>query len=188
MYCATHTIDLAVTVDLVRKRFGDAPILALGTSLGGMITAQYLEEKGEECHLSAAVLFSSPFYPVVNCKRLEFLTNFVLINKPVASTLKRNYSKHRHLFKDVVDHSRVMRSPGIKDFDDAFTAPVFGYDSADHYYECCRIDEKRLQGIRIPTLCVNADDDMFSEESSKIKFLHPPFSYFKSSYTDFIIT
>ena len=45
-------------------------------------------------------------------------------------------------------------------FDDAFTAPIHGFDSADHYYQSCS-SRQFLPGIDKPTLIIQSADDPF---------------------------
>lgn len=53
----------------------------------------------------------------------------------------------------------AFRQPrGMREFDDAFTAPLAGYESADAYYERCSSGQF-VPGIQRPTLIVAAEDD-----------------------------
>ena len=58
------------------------------------------------------------------------------------------------------DYPRTMSATSIADFDDAFIAPVYGFESNIDYYRqssCLYF----LDGIAVPTLIVNAGDDPF---------------------------
>jgi predicted alpha/beta-fold hydrolase len=46
----------------------------------------------------------------------------------------------------------------MREFDDAFTAPVHGFEGADDYYERCSA-ARFVDGVRIPTLLLQAEDD-----------------------------
>ena len=46
----------------------------------------------------------------------------------------------------------------LRDFDEQVTAPLHGFDSADHYYQRCS-GLGMLARIPIPTLVIHAADD-----------------------------
>ncbi len=53
---------------------------------------------------------------------------------------------------------RPMRT--FAEFDDAFTAPLHGFDSAEDYWARCSA-LRFLEGLRVPVLILNAQDDPF---------------------------
>ncbi|VDL68523.1 unnamed protein product [Nippostrongylus brasiliensis] len=69
---------------------------------------------------------------------------------------REHYENH-----EMMDFNNVLKSVTIREFDTRFTAPLFGYDSVDHYYDHAA-PNKKVKKIPIPTLCLNADDDCFS--------------------------
>ncbi len=75
------------------------------------------------------------------------------------------------LADDVYDiiqkNSEVLDSTIIydRDFDEYVTAPLHGFDSADHYYTASS-SRQYLGGITVPTLLLHASDDPFMTESA----------------------
>jgi predicted alpha/beta-fold hydrolase len=73
--------------------------------------------------------------------------------------------KKMNLKRDLMDrHDRQFPEPckmhNFRDFDDAFTAPIHGFDSAEDYYQ--RSSAKQfLRGIDKPTLIIQSQDDPF---------------------------
>ncbi len=56
--------------------------------------------------------------------------------------------------------NRALTATTFRDFDDAATAPLHGFDGAEDYYR--RSSSKQaIAGIRIPTLLLHAADDPF---------------------------
>ena len=49
----------------------------------------------------------------------------------------------------------------VRDFDDTLTKHVFHYDTVDDYYSDAG-SVKKLGGVRVPLLCINAEDDPIS--------------------------
>ena len=50
----------------------------------------------------------------------------------------------------------------MREFDERFTSPTFGYGSYEEYYSAATLHTKPLHKIRVPMLCLNAADDPFS--------------------------
>lgn len=159
-YCAADTADMAYVVDWLRRREPDAPLAAVGYSLGGNALLKWLGEEGAEIPLRAAVAVSVPFLLDAVAQRLNQgfsrLYQFHLL-----SELKRGYrAKFRHRTDGPVALAELA---GIRDFyafDDRITAPLHGYAGVYDYYAraSCR---PGLRHIRVPTLILHALDDPF---------------------------
>jgi predicted alpha/beta-fold hydrolase len=80
-------------------------------------------------------------------------------------TLKEKSRRTIARFPGLYDHEAVARSSTLRDFDNAFTAPVHGFRDTDDYWT--RASSKPwLAAIRAPTLVINALDDPFMPESA----------------------
>ena len=55
-------------------------------------------------------------------------------------------------------HTIKTTKPSVVNFDELFTAPIFGYDSQDDYYRKAACYH-RIPNIRVPTFFMNAIDD-----------------------------
>lgn len=168
-YSATCTIDLEIAIDLLAKRFPKARIILVGASMGGILVSKYLKSYGSDTPVKSSVIFSSPFNPYENMKDLEETwTNFLLLNFPIAHALRQNYKNSAKMDNEgILNHDKIVKSVSIRDFDESFTVPVFGYESVNDYYRDGKLCSKTLQSIQIPTLFVNSDDDPFSRKDSK---------------------
>ena len=58
----------------------------------------------------------------------------------------------------------VLTAKSFKDFDNAVTAPLFGYKNAEDYWAKCS-SKQFIPTITTPTLIINALDDSFLSES-----------------------
>ena len=64
------------------------------------------------------------------------------------------------------------QSTTIKEFDERFTAPMFGYPSWQDYYKDASLHDK-IHALEVPVLCLSAADDPFSPYHGKIYRLPP---------------
>ncbi|XP_039261016.2 phospholipase ABHD3-like [Styela clava] len=163
-YCATHTYDMEIAIQRFHLTFPEAKLFALGCSLGTLMLGKHLSRKGDRCGLDAALFFSCPFNAPVCAEEVEIWTNRVLINEHVAREQKRIYRRNSQVFENLVDHEKIMNARHMREFDHHFTAPLFGYTSAEEYYADCILCERKLKSVKVPLLCVGSNDDMFSPE------------------------
>jgi len=63
---------------------------------------------------------------------------------------------------ELLDYDRIMNADSIIEFDDAFIAPIYGFDSCWDYYDKTSSIHV-LSDISVPTLILNAQDDPFMD-------------------------
>ncbi|XP_018431119.1 PREDICTED: protein ABHD1-like, partial [Nanorana parkeri] len=160
-FCAANTEDLSRVVEHVRSRWPGAPLLAAGVSLGGMVLLNYLASSGSGSPLRAALVFSTPWDVFASTASLERPLNYFLFNRHLASGLRNTVLRFRDAIGKVLDVDHIIQSRSIREFDERYTAVVFGYGSCDEYYRHASPHTK-LGEVRTPVLCVNAEDDPFS--------------------------
>jgi predicted alpha/beta-fold hydrolase len=140
-------------------------IFICGFSLGGNVTLKYgcdgryrLDER-----IKAIAGISVPCDLRGSSKKIMEYKNY-LYEQAFLKTLKEKM-KLKHLqFPDKVDISQLKSVKTLWDFDEYFTAPVHGFDGAEHYYHQCN-SLQYLAGLTLPTLMVNALDDTFLSPS-----------------------
>ena len=72
---------------------------------------------------------------------------------------KRMERKERH-WPGLFDLSRLKAIKTVREFDDVFTAPHFGFEDAeDYYYKCSAM--RVVDRIAVPALVITAEDDPF---------------------------
>ncbi|MBK1691451.1 hydrolase [Ectothiorhodospira mobilis] len=158
-YFAGDTGDLQHGVEVLRGRFPDRPLGAVGVSLGGNALLQWLGESGPANPLSAAAALSVPFDLDGAARRMERgasrLYQYYLLTR-----LKRALARKAGRMDLPVDPAAARRAHTFRAFDDAVTAPLHGFSGVDDYYTRCSC-RPRLRGIRVPTLILHARNDPF---------------------------
>lgn len=169
MYHAGETGDLETVIQWVCREFSKANLHLIGFSMGGNITLKYLGDKGNRVdrQIKSAVAVSAPFslegssLELAKTKNIPFAIYFLA---KLFSKLKRKKAQYPTHFS----LRPFLSIRNLIDFDNAFTAPLHGFDNATHYYRSCS-SLPVLHKICVPTLILNAQDDSFlGKESFKV--------------------
>jgi hypothetical protein len=145
---------------------GFKQIFFVGYSMGGNLVLKMGGEYGEAFPLSLrGICAVCPALDLAGC----------------ADALERwdNYFYRRHFVRGLMDRYRrkALSMPErylqdgftsvdtVRQFDDAITAPNFGYRDAQEYYEAASAS-RVLADLRVPTLLITAKDDPFVPYSS----------------------
>jgi len=162
-YCASNTDDVSEVIDHIKKLHPDSPLMALGVSLGGIILGNYLVAKGEEARskLVAAMLVSVAWDCFKGTESLEKWGLNLMLNRHLANCLVDSVRNAKdHFDKGKYAFDSVFSSRTVKQFDQSFTAPQFGYKDVDEYYkDACLVGN--VKHIKVPVLAINAHDDPF---------------------------
>jgi len=164
-YHSGDTQDLRNTITEVRERFPTEPIYVAGYSLGGNVLLKLLGEDGTHCPIHAAVAVSVPMLLGVASVRL----NIGFSRFYQWWFLRTLRTKMRKKFANRVDPpiclESVLGARCMSAFDDSATAPLHGFESAEHYYEDSS-SRQYLRKIARPTLIIQARDDPFTTDEA----------------------
>lgn len=158
-YHSGETGDLGLVVDRVIREHPRAPLLFAGYSLGGNVLLKWLGEQGSAlpAQARAAAAVSVPFDLARGARHINKGLARLYEASFLRSLKRKTYAKLVQ-FPDLADHARVDAARSIYAFDDAVTAPVHGFASADDYYSRSSA-LGYLAAIRLPTLLLSALDD-----------------------------
>jgi predicted alpha/beta-fold hydrolase len=166
LYHSGETGDLAFVLRLLAERRPGRRLGADGVSLGGKVLLKHLGESAESARtaLGAAAAISVPFDLAAGASHLRRA-----VCRPYAAHLlrglRRKVGAKRWLLPAGVDIERALAARDFREFDDAATAPLHGFASAEDYYRRSS-SSGFLDTIRVPTLVVHAADDPFLPASS----------------------
>ncbi|HZI24680.1 MAG TPA: alpha/beta fold hydrolase [Chryseolinea sp.] len=155
---ATDDLDLVVRH---AQRNGYTEIYLIGFSLGGNLTLKYLGERNSSSEITKAVVFSTPLDLHTSCLKISKPGN-VIYSARFIKSLKNKVIQKSKLIPGL-DLKGIERIDTLISFDDRYTAPLHGFDSAlDYYNKCSSINF--IESITLPTLIVNAQNDPFLSE------------------------
>jgi len=152
---AKHVIDELAAVD------GLSAIAVAGYSLGGNLALKLAAEYGADPPRALrAVAAVSAIIEIGECVRaLERRENF-LYQWNFVRDLKARMRRKDRFWPGRFDLRRLGAIRTVREFDDVYTAPHFGFQGADDYYH--RASAMRIiERIRVPALLITAEDDPF---------------------------
>ena len=138
---------------------------AVGVSLGGNALLKFLGEH-PACApwLAAAAGVSVPLDLVAAGLHLSSDPfNRHVYSRYFLKTLKPKVIEKANRFPGTIDVFRVAQAQDLRDFDDAYTAPMHGFRDALDYWTHCA-SKPWLPHIATPTLVLNARNDPFMPE------------------------
>lgn len=158
-YHSGETGDLRQIIYHLKKR-GVTDIALLGYSLGGNVTLKYMGESETDPAIRCAITVSVPFRLDLCATTMD--AGFARIyQKTLLDRLAIKMRKKERLIKeDPRDFPDPSKMRNFWEFDKHFTAPIHGFDSAEHYYEKSS-SRQFLSGIDKPTLILHSRDDPF---------------------------
>ena len=152
---ARHVIEELSEVDGIRQ------ITIAGYSLGGNLALKLAGEYGDDPHPALrAVAAVSPILEISDCVRaLERPSNF-LYEWNFVRDLKRRIRRKVQLRPGSFDLTKLKHVRTVREFDEEYTAPHFGFLNAEDYYY--RASAMRvIDRVRVPALIITSEDDPF---------------------------
>ena len=162
-YHSGESGDAKEFIDYIHSSYPNSKLYAVGYSLGANMLLKLLGEQKEDSILSKAVAISAPM-------QLDMCADFIdngfskfyqkLLVDDLNKSLDAKYDKHP--MQKIINLQRedITKIKSFWDFDEAYTAPVHGFASAQDYYTKSSA-KQFLKDIYIPTLIIHAKDDPF---------------------------
>ena len=160
-YHSGDSTEIDWILQRLRARHPDALLFAAGVSLGGNALLKWLGETGASaCSvIDRAAAVSAPVDLMAAGAVLDRGFN-LLYTRHFLVTMKKKALAKLEQYPGLFDAARVRAAGTLRDFDDAFTAPLHGFRNTDDYWT--RASSKPGLGkIRVPTLVINARNDPF---------------------------
>ena len=184
-YHSGDSEEIAFILQTVRHALPGATWHAAGVSLGGNALLKYLGEHPEQSSwIEAAAGISVPLDLVAAGNHLsDDAFNRHIYSRYFLRSLKPKVLEKAKRFPGVIDVMRISQARDLRDFDDAYTAPMHGFRDAMDYWTQSS-SKPWLRHISVPTLVLNARNDPFLpeptlpsvEDASPQVLLHQPAS------------
>lgn len=160
-YHSGETTDTDWVLRRLISRYPGTPFFMVGFSLGGNVLLKWLGEQGERVPdaVRKAVAISVPF-DLAAAARLIDRGISRIYGKVFLKTLKRKLLIKERRFPGLVDPGNIKEICTWTEFDDQVTAPVHGFKNGLDYWTKSS-SQNFLEGIRRPTLLINALNDPF---------------------------
>jgi uncharacterized protein len=156
MYHSGLTCDTRVILERIRESRRE-PAFVVGFSLGGNVALKLAGELGETDLLQGVCAISAPIDLAACVRMMDKRSNFLYARRFVGRLRDRVRRKSK-LDPQLYSPAGLNSVRSIREFDDRFTAPLFGFGTAETYY-ATQSSARYLHAIRVPALVICAKDD-----------------------------
>ena len=155
------TADPKAVIDELVAVDGLASIAVAGYSLGGNLALKLAGEYGTAApEVLTSVAAVSPILEISECVHALERPGNIVYQWNFVKDLKRRMRRKERFWPGAFDLSKLPGVRTVRAFDDAYTAPYFGFADAEDYYH--RASAMRvIDRIAVPALIITAEDDPF---------------------------
>lgn len=176
-YHSGETNDYTTVFNWISETYPDKKIGAVGFSLGGNALLKYLGETGQKSIVETAVAVSVPYDlklgSLILTKGFHRIYEYRFLR-----TLANKLEEKRKRFPNLPGFDGST----LYEFDNQVTAPLHGFDGAEHYYQQCSA-RRFVENINIDTLLIHSKQDpLCPAEAIPLDKIN------QNPYTDYIIT
>ncbi|XP_037493784.1 LOW QUALITY PROTEIN: embryogenesis-associated protein EMB8 [Jatropha curcas] len=157
-YNAGWTEDIRSIIDHIHCQYPEAPLYAVGTSIGANILVKYLGEHGVNIPLTGAAAICSPWDLLICDRFINRRLVQKLYDRVLSVGLKAYAQLHQSVLTRLVDWNGIELSCSVRDFDRHATRVLAKFETVDAYYRrssCVNF----IGNVSLPLLCVSALDD-----------------------------
>jgi uncharacterized protein len=165
LYHAGLTSDMRAFLRGLQEAGTGLPRFLIGFSLGGNVSLKLAGELGETDLVQAVCAVSTPIDLAAGVRRIGEWGNRLYERRFLGRMRARLLATGRY------SQAELNAARTLYEIDDRITAPSFGFEGADHYY-ATQSARNYLDRIRVPTLLIQAKDDIFIPFES---YSHPAF-------------
>lgn len=161
-YHSGKTEDLDFIISYLIENYDYEKIMIVGYSLGGNLTLKYLGEYADKVpnEIIGGIAVSVPIDLASSGKQMELLKNKIYMDE-FLKTLRLKVLEKAHKFPDyILDKDKLFKAKNFRDFDELYTAPVFGFDGPEDYWTKAS-SKPYIPNIQKPAYLITSLDDPF---------------------------
>ncbi len=161
-YHSGKTEDVEFVISYLLQNYSYQKIMIVGYSLGGNLTLKYLGEYADTISdtIAGGIAVSVPIDLASSGREMSTLKNKLYMDE-FLKTLRLKVLEKAHKFPEYqLDKEKLFKAKIFKDFDELYTAPVFGFSSPEDYWEKAS-SKPFLPKIKKPALLISSLDDPF---------------------------
>lgn len=158
----TDLDDLHQVCQTIRKKYPNAPMIALGLSAGAGIVTKYLatfSDHKSDCPFIAGISLSNGYD--INEFTIELKNKRRTIDLLLLYYLKRMLLSRYEEVKYIadkrnisIDWKKIQASHSVRDFEKHLMLPLYNYDSLEEFYKANSCSQESLKKIKVPVLCM----------------------------------
>ena len=159
LYHSGRSGDVGEVIRHFTERFGLERVALVGYSMGGNMVLKLAGEWGARRPL-VAVATVCPAIDLANCADALHETPNLIYERHFLRALMQHFHHKATLFPDVYRSEGIGPVRSIREFDQKIVSPYCGFSGADDYYYRSA-SARVIDGIRVPTLILRAQNDPF---------------------------
>ncbi|KAF3677254.1 putative embryogenesis-associated protein EMB8-like [Capsicum annuum] len=165
LYNAGWTEDVREIIGHLHTQYPQAPLFAVGTSIGANVLVKYLGEEGVNTAIVGAVAICSPWDLLIGDRFIKRKLVQRPYDRALGIGLKDYVMLHRSILPRLTDWKSISKISCIRDYDKHVTCVLANFETVDTYYRKVSCSSYILN-VRVPLLCISAlDDPVCSKET-----------------------
>nr|KJB47846.1 hypothetical protein B456_008G045200 [Gossypium raimondii] len=157
-YNAGYTEDLRKLIDHIHCEYPEAPLFAVGASIGANILVKYLGEDGTNTPLVGAAAICSPWDLLICDRFINRKPVQKMYDRALTVGLKGYAQLHQSILSRLADWEGITKSRSVRDFDKHATRILGKFETVDTFYRRSS-SVNHVSNVSVPLLCISALDD-----------------------------
>ncbi|XP_027773880.1 embryogenesis-associated protein EMB8-like isoform X1 [Solanum pennellii] len=157
-YNAGWTEDSRRVIDHLHTQYPQAPLFAVGLSIGANVLVKYLGEEGVNTVIVGAAAICSPWDLLICDRYINRRLVQRVYDRALAIGLKGYAKMHQTVMSRLADWEGIVKARSVRDFDHSSTRVLADLETVDTYYRKASCTSY-IGNVMVPLLCVSALDD-----------------------------